>query len=571
MSASVDSPPTSTPTAPEPDRSRRLRRPGHAMKAVFAPAAAIAVLFVLWSALFPSQTATTLATVNTTVVNGIGWYYVLLVTAFVGFAVFVGLSRYGDVRLGPDDEDAQYGVFSWFAMLFAAGMGIGLVFWGVAEPLNHYAAPAPNAPTGDDAARAQSAFNTTFLHWGLHAWAIYVVVGLSVAYAVHRKGRPVSIRWALEPLLGKRTDGLLGDVIDVVAIVGTLFGVATSLGFGVTQLAAGLDFLGLVDGDGNIGLYLGLVAGISALAIISVVSGLDKGIKILSNTNLVLAGVLMVAILLLGPSLFVLRELVQNVGSYIQNFVSLSFRTFPYAGGDGESWLSNWTTYYWGWWISWSPFVGVFIARISRGRTVREFVAGVLLVPTTLTFLWFSILGGTALYRQIFGAGDLVGADGAVDTETSLFQVVDNLPGGPILAGLFILLIVIFFVTSADSGALVIDMLAHGGDPNPPVWSRVFWGVLAGSIAGVLLFVGWSNGELTDGLTALQTMSILAAAPFSLVMIGMCVATARALSREHRATVRRQREQLTADLADDLFSDDRADAALTRSAPSTDR
>ncbi|WP_168583047.1 BCCT family transporter [Gephyromycinifex aptenodytis] len=515
--------------------------PGRLYPRVFIPAAALIIAFVALAALAPTWLASVLDKANTTVVNGLGWYYVLLVTGFVVFCIVLGFSRLGDVRLGrTDDEEPEYGLFSWFSMLFAAGMGIGLVFWGVAEPLNHFAAPPPGAPQGSPAEMAQSAMTTTFLHWGLHAWAIYVVVGLSVAYAVHRKGRPVSIRWALEPLLGKHAEGWIGDAIDVVAIVGTLFGVATSLGFGVTQLAAGLSYLGII--EPSIWLLLGLIVIITVLAVTSVVSGLDKGIKWLSTGNLVLAGVLMLALLLLAPSpVFILREFVQNIGAYIQNFVGLSFRTMPYQGGAGETWLGGWTTYYWGWWISWSPFVGIFIARISRGRTVRQFVAGVLLVPTMLTFLWFSILGGLGLYRQVFGEKDLIDAEGGVDTNSSLFHVIDNLPASALIAGLFLILIVVFFVTSSDSGSFVVDMLANGGSPNPPVWSRMFWGVLEGAVAAVVLYAGYTTGELESGLRALQILAILVAAPFSLVMIAMCISTARALHGEYVATERRRR------------------------------
>lgn len=499
---------------------------------VFWPATILIVGFVLVALIAPGWLSSVLGDANRTVINGLGWYYVLLVTGFVGFCLYVGFSAWGNVTLGPDDEKPAYGLGSWFAMLFAAGMGIGLVFWGVAEPLNHFVTPPPGsagaAAGATDPTRAQNAMTTTFLHWGLHAWAIYIVVALGIALAVHRRGRPISLRWALEPLFGDRVAGRWGDVIDVVAIVGTLFGVATSLGFGVTQLGAGLEYLGVVQQSST--LLLLLVAGITAIAMVSVVSGLDVGIKWLSNGNLILALVLMTLVLVFGPSLFVLREFVQNLGAYVQNFIGLSFRTMSFQGEPGETWLSGWTTYYWGWWMSWSPFVGVFIARISRGRTVREFVGGVLLVPALLTFLWFSVLGGSAIYRQITH-GDMV-QDGAVSTNTALFHLLDTIPGGPVLAGLLLILIVVFFVTSSDSGSLVVDMLASGGDENPPIWSRVFFSVLEGAVAGVLLWSGARSGGLTDGLSALQTMAILVAAPFSVIMIGMCVATARSLHQE---------------------------------------
>ncbi|MDO5627015.1 MAG: BCCT family transporter [Mobilicoccus sp.] len=551
--STTDTPPESTPDAGYEEQQEHLVPNRAAYWPVLGPAGALILVFVAIAAIRPIWFGEQLDAISTVVVNSVGWYYVLLVAAFVVFSLWMGLSRFGDVKLGHDDEEPEYGLFSWFAMLFAAGMGIGLVFWGVAEPLNHLASPPPGSPTMEANAgvAAQNAMATTFLHWGLHAWSIYVVVGLAVAYAVHRKGRPVSIRWALEPIFGDRVKGWVGDAVDVVAVVGTLFGVATSLGFGVSQLAAGLSHVGLVEQAG-IGLLLALTAGISGLALISVVSGLDVGIKWLSNGNLVLAGILLVALLVLGPTLFILREFVQNVGVYIADFIKMSFRTLPYQGVDGESWLGAWTTYYWGWWISWSPFVGIFIARISRGRTVREFILGVLLAPTLLTFIWFTILGGSAVYEQLFGAGDLIAADGSVDTEASLFQLLSTMPGYGILAGLFLLVIVVFFVTSSDSGSFVVSMLSAGGDPQPHVAIRVFYGVLQGAIAGVLLWVGHSVGNLDSGLAALQTMAILVAAPFTLIMIAMCLSTARALAAEHRLTLRLERAALRRELALDI-------------------
>ncbi|MGA8846114.1 MAG: BCCT family transporter, partial [Nocardioides sp.] len=472
-----------------------------------------------------------LVTANTNVVEQIGWWYVAVVTGFVVFSLWMALSPMGEIVLGKDDEEPEFGIRSWFAMLFAAGMGIGLVFWGVAEPLNHFATPPPGSPADDPSQRARSALDTTFLHWGLHAWAIYVVVGLAIAYAVHRKGRPISLRWALEPLFGKRVLGRWGDLIDVTAVVGTLCGVATSLGFGVTQLGAGLNFLGFVDNAGT-GLLVVLIAIITAIALISVVSGVDKGIKLLSNVNMGLAGVLLVLVLILGPTVFLLSDFVTQIGSYLQNFLSLSFNVRPFQE-DGASWLSSWTTYYWGWWMSWAPFVGVFIARISRGRTVRQFITGVLLVPTAITFLWFSVLGGSAIYIEVFGSGGLVAEDGTVSTNTALFELLDTLPMATVLSVIAMFLIVVFFVTSSDSGSFVVAMLSEGGNLNPPVWNRVFWAVIAGVVASVLLVAG--------GLGALKTTAILVAAPFSVVMVLMAIATGKALMAENRVIQRRKR------------------------------
>ena len=522
--------------------------------AVAVPTAVIVLGFVGLAALAPHWLSDLLKTANTSVVNGLGWYYSLIVAGFVGFALLVAFGPYGNITLGPDDEPPSYSLVSWFAMLFAAGMGIGLVFWGVAEPLNHYASPPPGTPEGtSNAMKAQEAMTTSFLHWGLSAWAVYIVVGLAIAYTVHRKGRKVSLRWALEPLFGRRVRGWFGDVVDVFAIVGTLFGVAASLGFGASQFTSGLEYLKILKPE--IWVLLAVIAIITSLATCSVLSGLDRGIKWLSNANLVLAAVLALAVLLLGQPLFVLREFVQTIGDYLSNFVHLSFRTLPFQEEAGESWLGTWTTYYWGWWISWSPFVGIFIARISKGRTVREFVAGVLAVPTLVTFLWFSIMGGTALWQQLHGPGGLVSPDNKVDNVNALFQVLEHIPASSVLIVGFLILLVIFFVTSADSAAFVVDMVATGGEQNPPVLTRVMWAVLGGGIAAVLLWGGAVSGgeDLTAGLGALQTMTIIAAAPFSVVMVLACLATLRAFSNEHRQRLRLENRVLRREMTEHVM------------------
>lgn len=499
---------------------------------VFYPAAGLILLFVLLAMVFTDGTTAVLKTLQADVIGAFGWYYVLIVAGFVIFALWMGLSRFGDIVLGKDDETPLFRLPVWFAMLFATGMGIGLVYWGAAEPLTHYATPKPGV-TGDPAALAQAAMGQSYLHWGVHAWAIYVVAGLALAYAIHRKGRPVSIRWALEPLLGDRVKGRLGDAVDVVAVLGTVFGVATSLGFGVLQIGAGLGFLNVA--EPGLSLQIGLIVGITAVATLSVASGLGRGMKWLSNGNMVLAGVLALTVLVVGPTLFLLRDYVQSMGYYLQNVIRLTFDTTAFQGDAGLEWQSSWTIFYWGWWISWAPFVGVFIARISRGRTIREFVMGTLLVPTLVTFLWFSVFGGSALYRQIFGDGGLIGPDGSVDTDTVLFQLLGDLPGGPVLTVLAIVLIGVFFVTSADSGSFVVGMLTSGGDPHPAVWNRILWAVLSGLLAIALLISG--------GLTALQTAAILIALPFSVVMIGMALSTVIALREEHSAILRAERAQ----------------------------
>jgi choline/glycine/proline betaine transport protein len=535
---------------------------------VFGPAAAIVSIVVVLGIVLPEQMATWITTANDTVVGTLGWYYVLITFGFVVFCAWLAFSRFGDIKLGKDEEGPEFGLLSWFAMLFSAGMGIGLMFWGVAEPLNHFNNPPPGTE-GSAGELATAAMGRTFLHWGVHAWAIYVVVGLAVAYAVHRRGLPVSVRWALEPLLGDRVKGWLGDLIDVLAIVGTLFGVATSLGFGVSQVGAGLEFLGYFDNTTT--LQVILILGITVIATASVASGLGTGIKWLSNINLGLAAFLLAFVIIAGPTLFIFREAVAATGYYLQNFLRLSFDTMPYEGEAGESWLGGWTTYYWGWWMSWSPFVGIFIARISRGRTVREFIGGVLLVPTLLTMVWFVALGGTALHQEVMGSGGIIDPQDGVTTDTALFQMLDLVPGGAVLSGLALLMIVVFFVTSSDSGSFVVDMISTGGSPNPPLWSRVFWAILEGAIAAALIIAGTASGNPQGGLAALQTMAILVAAPFTVVMIMSCFALVKSLREEHREKLRLERAVLRREIAQEAaeaLSSGKYDTVGSGSSPS---
>ncbi|MFC7859499.1 BCCT family transporter [Arthrobacter koreensis] len=513
---------------------------------VFWPGAAIIVVFAVFAIVFPDAATEMFNSVQSNVIRWFGWYYVAAIAVFVVFALWIGLSRYGDIKLGKDEDEPEFSIRSWFSLLFAAGMGIGLVFFGVAEPLNHFASPRPGVE-GTPIQLAQQSLTQTYLHWGLHAWAIYVVVGVSIAYAVHRKGRPISIRWTLEPLLGRRrVSGGWGNLIDVVALVGTLFGVATSLGLGVLQISAGLEEANIMQATQMT--QVGLILGITTLTIASLVSGVGKGMKWLSNINLMLAGLLLLFVLFAGPTLFLLREFVQSIGNYLQNVIGLTFNTLAFSGAEGEAWQAAWTTFYWGWWISWAPFVGIFIARVSKGRTVRQFVAGVLLVPSIVGFLWFSVLGGTAIYRELFGEGGLVGADGTVDTEGALFGMLGGLPGGTALTIGTVVLIAIFFITSADSGALVMGMLSTGGDVEPKNWIRIFWALSAAAVAIALL--------LANGLEAIQTAAILTAVPFSVVILLMCVATAKAFHQEHETLMRAQRklarDQITAHVTEQV-------------------
>ena len=520
---------------------------------VFWPALIIVVGVALFSIIWSETAGTLWNSLQSSIVSGFGWFYTLAIGTFVVFSLFLAVSRFGNITLGRDGEEAEFNLISWFAMLFAAGMGIGLVFYGVAEPLTFYSDPKPGVE-GTDIELANQAMAQTFLHWGLHPWAVYVIVGLSLAYAIHRKGRPVSLRWALETIFGDNVRGPIGDVVDILAIVGTLFGVATSLGLGVTQLSTGLEELGVIENSSNT-FMVTLIAIITGIATISVVSGVGKGIQWLSNINLVLAGVFLVAVLALGPTLFLLRDFVQNIGAYGANVVPDTFDAFAYTGQAGLDWAGSWTIFYWGWWIAWSPFVGVFIARISRGRTVREFVIGALLVPTIVGFVWFTVLGGTGIHRERT-VGDLV-PDGGLVAEVSLFDTLGNLPLGTVLSAIALFLVVVFFVTSSDSGSLVVDMLASGGHPNPPTWSRVLFAVLEGLVAAGLLLAGGK-----DGLSALQAGSVSTGAPFVIVLVLIMIALYKTLSRDHRRLVaaenraaRREMYAETTDLLADDFDD----------------
>lgn len=501
---------------------------------VFWPAAAIALVFIAFSLIFPASAETAFSALQTAIVSAFNWYYVLIAAFFVVFALVVGFSRFGRIKLGRDDDEPEFSTMSWFSLLFAAGMGIGLVFYGVSEPLSHFVSPRPGVE-GTPTQLAQQAMSQTFLHWGVHAWSIYVVLGLALAYAFHRRQRPRTIRWALEPILGARlVQGGWGNAIDVAALVGTLFGVATSLGLGVIQISAGLEFLNVVPTSiVSQAILIGIITG---FVLFSVLSGVGRGMKWLSNINLVLAGVLMLFLLFVGPTEFLLRDVVQSLGNYIQNFIGLSFTVSAYSGDAGVAWQGAWTAFYWGWWISWAPFVGIFIARISRGRTVREFVTGVILVPTLVGILWFTVLGGSAIYAQLTDSASFVGPDGTVDVSTALFQLLETVPGSVFLVVGFLLLIGIFFITSADSGALVMSMIATGGEEEPPRWTRVFFALATSVIAFALLLAG--------GLTALQAAAISIALPFSVVLLAICWATVVAFRRELKAYDKADRARL---------------------------
>ena len=514
---------------------------------VFWPALTIIVAVTLTAILAPTFTEVALQALQTWIVETLGWYYVLVVVVFILFSLGICFSKYGKITLGRDGDQPEFGLLTWFCMLFAAGMGIGLVFYGVGEPLTYATVEPKPGWEGQQIQLAKLAMAQTFVHWGLHPWAIYAVIGLAVAHTIHRRGRPVSIRWVVEPIFGNRVKGWIGDVIDILAIFGTIFGVATSLGLGVQQIASGMQSIGIVESTDNV-LLVVLIIVITFIATVSVVSGVGRGMKWLSNINLSLAAVLLISVLLLGPTVFLFQNLVESLGAYLANWLNLTFDVGTYTGEQGRTWSSTWTLFYWGWWISWAPFVGIFIARISRGRTVRQFVTGVLLVPAFVGIIWFAVLGGTGIHRQFFGDGNLVDADEGVVAERALFDVLGSLPWGTVLSVLAIILVALFFITSSDSGSLVIDMLASGGHPNPPTWSRVLFSLLEGALAVGLLLAG--------GLQALQAGALATALPFSALLLLMCVATWRGLHQDHAQSeelIRQlQYEELSRALSKDL-------------------
>jgi choline/glycine/proline betaine transport protein len=499
---------------------------------VFFPAAGIIIVFVLLGAVFADWFADVFASAQDFVNTTLGWFYILAVSIFLVFVIFLALSPYGRIRLGPDDARPDFSLFGWFSMMFSAGMGIGLLFFSVAEPISHFAIDAPPATTADleTAGAAREAMNVTFFHWGLHAWAIYIIVGLALCYFAYRKGLPLTVRSAFFPILGDRIRGPIGDAIDTLAIVGTLFGVATSLGLGVVQINAGLDYTAGVEPSRLI--QLGLIAIITAVATISVILGLDKGIKRLSEGNLILSGGLVVFLLAVGPTVYILRAFVESTGYYLQNIVQTSMRTDMFTD---PTWQGDWTLFYWGWWISWSPFVGMFIARVSRGRTVREFIGGVLLVPALLTFIFLTVFGQTALHMELFGDGGIVGAT-EESLDFALFAMLEELPFALITSIVAMIAIAGFFVTSSDSGSMVDDIHASGGNPSPQWPTRVFWAVAEGAVAGVLLMAG---GE--TGVEAFQQASIMTGVPIAILLLIMCWTIFTALRADHAESRAKER------------------------------
>ena len=486
-------------------------------KQVFISASVIIIALLLYTAALPKQAQALFTVIQASIVDNGSWFYVLTVAFIFFFVVFLGFSRYGEIRLGPDHATPDYSLMTWLSMLFAAGMGIGLMFFGVAEPLMHYLSP-PTTETGTVAA-VQEAMKMTFFHWGLHAWAIYAIVALVLAYFSYRHNLPLTLRSALYPLIGERIYQWPGHLVDIFAVVSTVFGVATSLGLGASQVNAGFSYLFGIDVSTSNQIII--MCGITALAVISVATGLDKGIRRLSEANMILAVSLLVLIFVLGPTVFLLQAYLQNIGDYLADIVHNTFNLFAYKKTD---WIGGWTIFYWGWWLAWAPFVGLFIARISRGRTIREFILGVMLIPTVFTLLWMTIFGNSAIdlvYNQgVAELGEMVSKDSSV----ALFVFLENFPLTTLLSFFSVLMIVIFFVTSCDSGAMVVDMLCSHGSNDTPLWQRVYWAVGIGIVAAILLLAG--------GLNALQTMTIASALPFAMVLLLAIVGLIKALRVE---------------------------------------
>lgn len=473
---------------------------------VFWPAAILSVAIVALAAIFPKAINRVIGAVQAFIFADMSWFYILAVAIILVTIIYVGASRFGAIRLGPDDSKPDFSRITWFAMLFSCGMGIGIMFFGVAEPVMHFLEP----PVGEGGTipAARHALELTFFHWGLHAWAIYAAVGLMLAYFGYRHGLPVTLRSSLYPIIGDRIYGPIGDAVDVFAIMGTVFGVATSLGFGVLQINGGLHYLFGLPVSTTV--QVTLIAVITSMAALSAASGLNKGIRILSETNLWMAIILMFLILVLGPTSMLLKHFVENTGIYISGLISKTFNLYAYEPKSGH-WLGGWTLLYWGWWISWSPFVGMFIARISRGRTIREFVSGVLLIPAGFTLLWMTVFGNSAIDLIMNQGKTMLAETVQQDVSLALFKFFEFFPMSQVLTVVGMIMVVIFFVTSADSGAFVADALASGGARKTPALQRVFWSAISGLSAMVLLRGG--------GLSALQTITLVSALPFAVVLL----------------------------------------------------
>ncbi len=485
---------------------------------VFYPSAIIIVLFIALTLIVGKPMEEVFSSIQTGITTNTGWFFVLAVNIFLAFSIYFAFSKTGKIRLGGKNAEPEFSTFAWFSMLFSAGLGIGLLFYGVGEPMYHFSDPVLNPEGTPMPEAAKTAMKYTFLHYGLHAWAVYAVLGVALAFFAFNKKLPLTLRSVFYPLLGDKIYGPIGNIIDIIAVVATLFGLATSLGLGVQQVGSGLNFLFGIENTTN--LQVILIAFITGIATVSVILGLDKGVRVLSELNMRLAIAFLVLMLILGPTIFLLDAFVQNVGIYFQEMISLGVLTEAY---DGTHWQNDWTIFYWAWWIAWSPFVAMFIARVSKGRTIREFFLGVMLVPSLLTFFWMTVFGGSGLYLELNGVAEIAGAV-RENISTALFVMLEEYPFSTLTSLIGIALVTSFFVTSSDSGSLVIDSITSGGKLDAPVGQRIFWATTEGAVAATLLLGG--------GLKALQTASIITGLPFGIILIVMCFSLMKGLHEE---------------------------------------
>jgi glycine betaine transporter len=483
---------------------------------VFYVSLAIVAGLVLMGIAMPATLEQVTSSAQAVITDTFGWYYLLLVTLLVGVCTYLLVSPVGRIKLGKPEDKPEFSRPTWLAMLFSAGIGVGLLFYGTAEPISHYMISSPTGTEGTDQG-IKDAMRFTFFHYGIHAWAIYGSIALALAYFTFRKGEKSLISRTLRPLIGKHADGAVGKAIDVTAVVATVLGVATSLGFGVMQINGGMSYL--FDVPSSMTNQTIIMVIVTVLFMISALTGLSKGIKILSNLNMGLTAVLFLIVLVLGPTLFILNLFTDTLGAYVQNFMNMSLRISP-MNEEGRSWINGWTIFYWAWWIAWSPFVGVFIARVSKGRTIREFVVYVLMIPSLIGFLWFTTFGGTAIFTEATGLLSV----SSLATEESLFGVLQGFPGSMALSLLAVVIIITFLVTSADSGTFVLGMMTTNGSQNPSVPIKMTWGILLSTSALALIYSG--------GLQALQNTMIIAALPFSAVMVLMVTSLVKALNQE---------------------------------------
>lgn len=505
---------------------------------VFFISTFIIIVSIALTLIFEKQAESAFSDIQNAVANNADWFFILCVNVFLVFLIYLALGPFGKLRIGGHNAKTEFKTLSWFAMLFSAGMGIGLLFFSVGEPVMHFTAPPTAVPGTPDAAK--EAMNFTFLHWGFHAWGVYALVGLALAYFTYSRGLPLTIRSIFYPFLGDKIYGKIGDAIDIFAVLATLFGLATSLGFGVQQIASGLDHVFNV--PSGITTQVLLIAGITLIATISVVLGVDKGVKFLSEWNMRVAVLLLGIAVLLGPTVFIFRSFVENTGSYLYSFLEISTWSETFTS---SSWQNDWTVFYWGWWIGWSPFVGMFIARISKGRTIREFILGVLLVPALVTFFWLSAFGSVSIQQALGGDMSIINAVND-DIATALFVFFEDYPLSMVINVIAVILIAGFFITSSDSGSLVIDSLTSGGKIDAPKGQRVFWAVTEGTVAAVLLIGG--------GLQALQTATIVTGLPFAVILLIMCFSLYKGL-KEDLIEMEEKKEQKELENYEEIVND----------------